>query len=152
MMGKKELEEILPHRAPMLLVEEAYIDEDRRAHGFYTVRGDEWFLKGHFPGNPIVPGVILCEMMAQSSSITIKDEVQGKLPLFTGIEKARFKRQVAPGDKLEFVCELTGGKGPFRFAEGTGFVDGKVFLKASMSFALVEKETQEAGNICSAKY
>ena len=65
-MNREELKNILPHREPMLLVDEAYVGEDGKAHGKYTVRGDEYFLKGHFPQNPIVPGVIQCEMAAQT--------------------------------------------------------------------------------------
>ncbi|MCL2029978.1 MAG: 3-hydroxyacyl-ACP dehydratase FabZ [Oscillospiraceae bacterium] len=138
-MNRDEIKAILPHREPMLLLDRAELDAEGRALGFYTVRGDEWFLQGHFPGNPIVPGVIQCEMMAQSCCLLLADQVKGKLPLFTGLDKVRFKRPVVPGDTLEFVCSGTGGKGPFRFAEGTGSVGGKLCVKASMSFALVEK-------------
>ena len=140
-MNREEIKTLLPHREPMLLLDEVTLDEEGRAHGFYTVRGDEWFVQGHFPGNPIVPGVIQCEMMAQSCCLALSGEdLQGKLTLFTGMDKVRFKQQVVPGDKLEFVCAATGSKGPFRFAEGTGYANGKVCVKAIMSFALVDKK------------
>ena len=138
-MNRDEIQAILPHREPMLLLDRAELDEEGRAHGFYTVRGDEWFLQGHFPGNPIVPGVIQCEMMAQSCCLMLAEQVRGKLTLFTGLDKVRFKRQVVPGDTIEFICTAAGGKGPFRFAEGTGYVSGEVCVKASMSFALLEQ-------------
>lgn len=139
-MNKDDIKKILPHREPMLLLDEAAVDEEGRAHGFYTVRGDEWFLQGHFPGKPIVPGVIQCEMLAQSCCLTLIDQVRGKLPLFTGIDKVRFKRSLVPGDTIECVCAVTGNKGPFWFAEGTGYVNGEVCVKASMSFALVKDQ------------
>ena len=73
-MNKEEIKKILPHREPMLLIDEAYLDEKGAAHGFYTVKGDEWFLQGHFPGNPIVPGVIQCEMAGQTCSVRTEHE------------------------------------------------------------------------------
>jgi 3-hydroxyacyl-[acyl-carrier-protein] dehydratase len=138
-MNKEEIKSILPHREPMLLLDKVELDGEGRAHGFYTVRGDEWFLQGHFPDNPIVPGVIQCEMLAQSCCAMLAEQVKGKLTLFTGMDKVRFKRQVVPGDTMEFICAAAGGKGPFQFAEGTGYVNSEVCVKASMSCALLDK-------------
>lgn len=98
-MNRDELKTILPHREPMLLVDEAAVGEDGIARGSYTVRGDEYFLDGHFPGNPIVPGVIQCEMAAQTCCVLFADKVKGSTPLFAGINKVRFRRQVKPGRK-----------------------------------------------------
>ena len=128
--------EILPHRDNMLLVEEAYQDGET-AHGKYHVRGDEWFLQGHFPGAPVVPGVILCEMLAQSACVLLSGGMKkGCLPMFTGMNNVRFKNPVRPGDTFETECRITRKKHPFYFAEGTGSVNGKLCVKAEFSFAI----------------
>ena len=136
-MDREEIKTLLPHREPMLLVDEVEL-VDGKARGRYTVRGDEYFLRGHFPGEPVVPGVIQCEMLAQSACVLLAGEGQGKLPLFTGLDKVRFRGRVAPGDTLETECELVRRKGPFYFAKGTGRVRGKVSVSAEFSFALVD--------------
>lgn len=138
-MNQEELKAILPHRDNMLLIEEARVEGDT-AYGKYHIRGDEWFLKGHFPGNPVVPGVILCEMLAQSVSVLLKDGCPaGTTPYFTSLNKVRFKHPVVPGDTFESQCELTRVKKPFYFAAGKGFVNGKLCVTAEFSFALVEE-------------
>ena len=139
-MDREEIKTILPHREPMLLLDELTLDGEGRSHGLYTVRGDEWFLQGHFPGDPIVPGVIQCEMLAQSCCLMLAEQVRGKRTLLTGMDKVRFKRAVVPGDTVEFICSAAGSKGPFYFAEGTGYVGGEVCVKANLSFALIGKE------------
>lgn len=141
-MNKEELMTILPHRDNMLLVEEAYV-EDGHSHGKYEIKGTEWFLKGHFPGKPVVPGVILCEMMAQSTCVLLQDMMEeGMTPFFTGIKDVRFKTPVLPGDVFESECEIIKEKPPFYFAKGKGFVDGKLCVKAEFSFALIKEEDQ----------
>lgn len=136
-MTREELKEILPHREPMLLLDEATKIEDNLAEGKYTVRGDEWFLQGHFPGNPMVPGVIQCEMMAQTCCVLLVEAVKGHTPLYTGLDKVRFKGQVKPGDTIVFHCSATGQRGPFCFAKGEGRVNGKLVVKGDLSFAIV---------------
>ena len=136
-MTREELKEILPHREPMLLLDEATKIEDNLAEGTDTVRGDEWFLQGHFPGNPVVPGVIQCEMMAQTCCVLLVEAVKGHTPLYTGLDKVRFKGQVKPGDTIVFHCSATGQRGPFCFAKGEGRVNGKLVVKGDLSFAIV---------------
>ena len=136
-MNQEQLKQILPHRNSMLLLDEAE-QTDGVAHGRYHVRGDEWFLDGHFPGNPIVPGVVLCEMLAQSVCVLLAQEMKGNTtPMYTGLDKVRFKSPVRPGDTFETECRITRAKPPFYFAEGKGTVDGKLCVKAEFSFAVM---------------
>ena len=98
-------------------------------------------MKGHFPGNPIVPGVILCEILAQSVCVLLKDEMSDNLqPLYTGLNNVRFRNPVLPGDVFETRCRVTKAKRPFFFAKGSGYVGGKLCIKAEFSFALMEKQ------------
>lgn len=138
-MKKAEIMSILPHRDDMLLIDEVERDGDS-AVGKYHVRGDEFFLNGHFPGNPVVPGVILCEILAQSACILLAgDMTEEKIPMYTGLDKVRFKSPVKPGDTFETRCIIKRAKPPFYFAEGTGSVNGKVCITAEFSFAVTEK-------------
>lgn len=136
-MNKEELKQILPHREPMLLVDEAEVKEENLAAGKCIIKGDEWFLQGHFPGAPIVPGVIQCEMMAQTCCVLLADSVKGHQTLFTGLDKVRFKNQVHPGDTIDFECSIIKTRPPFYFAKGKGYVNGKLTVSAELSFALV---------------
>lgn len=135
-MNIEEIKKILPHRDNMLLLDE--VEEcDNVAVGHYTVRGDEFFLKGHFPENPIVPGVILCEILAQSACILLKDKItDGQIPVYTGLDKVKFRNMVRPGDTIETRCSIKRSKHPFYFAEGTVNVDGKLCVSAEFSFAV----------------
>lgn len=137
-MTREEIKTILPHREPMLLVDETSL-EGQVARGKYTVRGDEFFLNGHFPGNPVVPGVILCEMMGQSACLLI-GQLGGFTPYFTGMNNVKFKSKVLPGDTVEFRNEITKVKGNFYFIKGEGYVKDKLCLSGEMSFAVVRGE------------
>ncbi len=140
-MDRKEIEQILPHREPMLLVDEAYLNEDGTATGYYTVRGDEFFLQGHFPGSPVVPGVILCEIMAQASCLLFKDKMTGDmLPFYTGLDKVKFRNKVLPGDKIRIDTKIEREMEPFYFLSGELSVDGKTCMSGRFSFAIMNNE------------
>ncbi len=135
-MNKEEIMKILPHREDMLLLDEV-TNQDGMAVGHYTVRGNEFFLKGHFPENPIVPGVILCEILAQSTCVLLQDTMKdGKLPVYTGLNNVKFRSPVKPGDTVETRCYIKRSKHPFYFAEGTLTVDGRLCVSAEFSFAI----------------
>lgn len=137
-MNREEIMTILPHRDAMLLLDRVECVDDT-AIGQYTVRGDEFFLKGHFPNRPIVPGVILCEMLAQSACVLLKKELcEGKLPVYTGLDHVKFRSPVKPGDKVETKCYIKRIKEPFYFAEGMVTVDGRLCVSAEFSFAITE--------------
>ncbi|MCI8281916.1 MAG: 3-hydroxyacyl-ACP dehydratase FabZ [Lachnospiraceae bacterium] len=135
-MNRDQIMKILPHREPMLLLDDAECREET-AIGHYTVRGDEFFLQGHFPGNPIVPGVILCEILAQSACVLMQKQMEeGKLPVYTGLDRVKFRSPVKPGDTVTAQCRIKRAKHPFYFAEGTVTVDGRLCVSADFSFAI----------------
>lgn len=138
-MNQEEIKNILPHREHMLLIDEAEL-RDGVAYGKKKITGEEWFLKGHFPDNPVVPGVILCEILGQSACVLLSEGNTDATPFFTGLDKVRFKNSVYPGDVFETECRLIKSKGVFYWAEGKGYVNGKLCVSASFSFALI-KET-----------
>ena len=135
-MNREEILTILPHRDNMLLLDDVE-RKDGIAVGHYTVRGDEFFLKGHFPDHPIVPGVILCEILAQSACVLMQDAMsEGTLPVYTGLNHVKFRSPVKPGDTVETRCYIKRAKHPFYFAEGTVSVDGRLCVSAEFSFAV----------------
>lgn len=135
-MNRDEIMNILPHRDSMLLLDDVE-NKEGTAVGHYTVRGDEFFLNGHFPNNPIVPGVILCEILAQSACVLMRDAMRdGNLPVYTGLNNVKFRSPVKPGDTVETRCHIKRAKHPFYFAEGTVHVSGRLCVSAEFSFAI----------------
>lgn len=133
--------EILPHRPPFLFVDSIeQLVVGQRAVGRWSLRGDEWFFSGHFPGRPTLPGVLMCEAIAQVGAYALLSDLSrsGKLPLFGGLDSARFRRQVVPGDELVISVELgrmsaRAGKGG-----GTATVNGEVACECELMFVLVD--------------
>ena len=144
-MNREELKKILPHSEPMLLVDETYLNEDGTATGYYNVRGDEYFLQGHFPGNPIVPGVIQCEIMAQSACVLFADKMaNGRvIPVYTGLDKVRFRNMVKPGDRIRVDTKVIRSFHPMYVLHGELTVDGKKCMSGDFSFAITEVGERE---------
>ena len=138
-MDREQIKNILPHREPMLLLDEVELTEEEGqpvSVGKYTVRGDEFFLQGHFPGNPIVPGVIQCEMIAQSA-VALLPDTKGAVPMYTGLSNVKFKHPLLPGDTAVMTVRLIARKGIFCFAKGKLEANGKLCTSAEFSFAIV---------------
>jgi 3-hydroxyacyl-[acyl-carrier-protein] dehydratase len=142
-LGRAEIEAILPHREPFLLLDEVLeIEPGVRVLARKHVREDEWYLAGHFPGNPIMPGVLMVEALAQTGAVAVLSEEanKGKLALFAGIDDVRFKRLVRPGDTLELECVLERVRGPVGRGKARATVDGELAVRGTLTFALTELE------------
>lgn len=143
-LGADEIEQIIPHRYPMLLVDRMVeIEDGARGVGIKNVTANEWFFEGHFPGNRVMPGVLIVEALAQVAAITLLRDVDqaGKIPMFGGIEKMRFRRPVTPGDQLRLSFTLERMRGPVGRGAVEASVDGQVVADGTISFALVENPT-----------
>lgn len=137
MMGIKEIMEIIPHRHPFLLVD--CIEElvpGEKAVGYKCVTFDEPYFKGHFPGEPVMPGVLIIEALAQTGAVAIlsQEDMKGKTAYFGAINSAKFKKKVVPGDKLKLECEIIKKKGPIGVGKAVATVDGKVAAMAELTF------------------
>jgi 3-hydroxyacyl-[acyl-carrier-protein] dehydratase len=133
--------DLIPHRPPFLFVDEVVdVRAGEWARARWTLEPDAPFLAGHFPGHPIMPGVLIVEALAQTGAIAVlsADEAAGRLALFAGIERARFRRPVRPGETLDLEVRLTRRRGPIGEGEGTARVDGAVACQALLRFAVAD--------------
>ena len=137
MLGIKEIQEILPHRHPFLLVDciEEY-EPGVRAIGYKCVTFNEPFFAGHFPGLPVMPGVLIMEALAQTAGVLelSKPENKGKLVFYAGMDKVKFKRKVVPGDRLTLSCEIIKQKGPLGVGKAVATVDGEIAAMGELTF------------------
>jgi 3-hydroxyacyl-[acyl-carrier-protein] dehydratase len=137
--GRDEIERILPHREPFLLIDEVLeLEPGASVVARKTVRDDEWYLAGHFPGRPVMPGVLIVEAMAQAGAVAVlsDEENRGRLALFAGIDNVRFKRIVEPGDELELRCDLERVRGPIGRGNASARVNGELAARGTLTFAV----------------
>ena len=143
MIEADEIERIIPHRYPLLLLDRVIeIEPGKRAVAIKNVTANEWFFEGHFPGNKVMPGVLIVEALAQVAAVTMLHgaESGGKSPLFGGIESMRFRKPVLPGDQLRLEFTLDKVRGPMGKGSVKATVDGKLAAEGVISFALVDMQ------------
>lgn len=140
MLNQEQIKKIIPQREPFLMIDEVeeYIPGES-CIAYKNVSADEYYFQGHFPGNPIMPGVLMVEALAQTGAVAILSvpENQGKNALFGGIDKLKFKKQVVPGDRLKLEVKIIKKKGPIGIGEAIATVDGKIAVKGELTFAIV---------------
>lgn len=141
-MNREEIKKLMPHREPMLLLDEVEVNEETgQAIGKYKVTGEEFFVQGHFPGNPIVPGVIQCEMIAQTICALLPQTAEGEtVPMYAGLNNVKFKNPLVPGDTAIMTVEIVNKKSIFYFAKGTLKANDKLCTSAEFSIAIVPKK------------
>lgn len=139
MLNTKQIMEILPHRYPFLLVDQANINEDGKgAIGYKNVTINEPFFVGHFPNEPVMPGVLIIEALAQVGAIAIlaQETYRGKIAYLASIKEARFRKPVVPGDRLKLSCDLIRQKGPMGIGKATAYVEDKIVCECELIFAI----------------
>ncbi|MGA4711119.1 3-hydroxyacyl-ACP dehydratase FabZ [Bacillus safensis] len=142
MLDAQQIQDIIPHRYPFLLVDRILeVEGEKRAVGIKNVTVNEEFFNGHFPGYPVMPGVLIVEALAQVFGVIMlgKEENKGKIGLFAGIDGCRFKRQVKPGDQLRLEVEVTRLRGPVAKGRAVATVDGEVACEADLTFSIGPK-------------
>ena len=148
MLGPKEIQELIPHRWPFLLVDRVLeLEPGVRAVGLKQVSSGEIFFQGHFPGNPILPAVLMVEALAQVGCVAIlsHERYKGKLVLFAGMDGFRFRRPVVPGDSMRLEVTLSRILGPVGKGTGRASVDGAVAAEGELVFALADPEKFATG-------
>ena len=138
-LDRAAIEAILPHREPFLLIDEVLeLEPGERVVALKRVREDEWYLRGHFPGRPVMPGVLIVEAMAQTGAVAVlsEEENRGRIALFAGIDDTRFKRIVEPGDELQLECTLEQVRGPIGQGRARATVDGQLAARGKLTFAV----------------
>lgn len=141
MLNQDQIKQIIPHRHPFLLIDEiTELTPGEVAVGKKHVKIDEYYFQGHFPQEPVMPGVLIIEALAQTGAVALLSmpEFKGKIAYFGGIKKARFKDKVVPGDTLELATELTSMKGRVGIGKGIAKVNGKIVATAELTFAVGE--------------
>ena len=139
MLNSKEIQEIIPHRYPFLLIDKIEsLEPGKNAVGYKNVTINEYFFQGHFPEEPVMPGVLIIEALAQVGAVAIlsQEEFKGKLAYFAGINKAKFRKKVIPGDVLRLEVEIIKTKGPIGIGRAIATVDGKKAVEAELTFAI----------------
>lgn len=139
MLGIKEIQEIIPHRHPFLLIDRIEeLEPGVRAVGYKAVTYNEPQFAGHFPGEPVMPGVLIVEALAQTGAVAILsvEENRGKTAYFGAMDHVKFKKKVVPGDTLRLECEIIKNKGPMGVGKATAMVDGKVAVVAELTFMI----------------
>lgn len=143
MLNREQIKDIIPHRDQMLLVDEILeIEPGKRCVGILRIRDDMFWVSGHYPGNPIFPGVLQVEALAQTGAVALLTvpEFSNKVPLFAGINGTRFKRTVRPGDTLRTEVEIIKMRGPIGRGAAKAYVGDELACEAELTFALVEQE------------
>jgi 3-hydroxyacyl-[acyl-carrier-protein] dehydratase len=139
--GRAEIEKIIPHREPFLLIDEVLeLEPGKRVVARREVRADDWWFAGHFPGRPVMPGVLTVEAIAQTGAVAVlvEEANRGKLAYFAGIDNCKFKRIVEPGDMLTLECEIVQVRGPIGKGKGTARVGDEVAVQTSLTFFVGE--------------
>ena len=144
-LDKEGIKNIIPQREPFLMIDEVeeYIPGES-CTAYKNVSADEYYFKVHFPGKPIMPGVLMVEALAQTGAVAIlsMEENKGKNALFGGIDKLKFKKQIVPGDRLKLEVKIIKRKGPIGIGEAIATVDGKIAVKGELTFAVLGTGTE----------
>lgn len=141
--GLKEIKAIIPHRYPFLLIDKVtYMEPGKRVTAYKNVTGNEYFFSGHFPEEPVMPGVLIIEALAQAGAVAIlsKEEFKNKIAFFGGINRAKFRKKVVPGDTLKLEVEIIKIKGPAGIGKAAAYVEDKKAAEAELMFMIGDKD------------